>query len=103
MAQDPSTAKSTAAAADYDALVSRLDLLREDLSKLAGSLGAAAGRQGHSMARDLSDGMTEAVSYASRKGHSAEARIESAVAANPLMALGLAAGVGLLLGALTRR
>jgi ElaB/YqjD/DUF883 family membrane-anchored ribosome-binding protein len=38
-----------------------------------------------------------------RKGHQAELRVEGAVAANPYIALGLAAGMGVLLGALTRR
>jgi ElaB/YqjD/DUF883 family membrane-anchored ribosome-binding protein len=51
----------------------------------------------------MSDGMTEAASYLGRKGHAADQRLEGAVAANPYLALGLAAGMGILLGALTRR
>jgi ElaB/YqjD/DUF883 family membrane-anchored ribosome-binding protein len=47
--------------------------------------------------------MTEAAAYMGRKGHQAELRVEGAVAANPYIALGLAAGMGVLLGALTRR
>ena len=61
------------------------------------------GTRGHAIAQDMTQGMNDAVSYIGRKGHEADQRIEGAVAANPYMALGLAAGLGLILGALTRR
>jgi ElaB/YqjD/DUF883 family membrane-anchored ribosome-binding protein len=51
----------------------------------------------------MTDGMSEAANYLGRKGHEADMRVEGAVAANPYIAMGLAAGVGVLLGALTRR
>jgi ElaB/YqjD/DUF883 family membrane-anchored ribosome-binding protein len=51
----------------------------------------------------MSQGVTDAANYLGRKGHEADVRIEGAVAANPYLALGLAAGVGLILGAMSRR
>lgn len=94
---------SVAVSADYDALVAQMAQLREELAKLAHNIQSAASTRGHAMAKDMSDGMAEAATYIGRKGHDADMRIEGAVAANPYLALGLAAGMGVLLGALTRR
>jgi ElaB/YqjD/DUF883 family membrane-anchored ribosome-binding protein len=55
------------------------------------------------MASDISDGMGEAAHYVERKGRTAEADLEKSIATHPLLALGLAAVAGLLIGALTRR
>lgn len=88
---------------DTEALATQIAALRNDISALAGNLATAAGQRGKAVAHDLADGMTEAADYVNRKAHSADLRVESAVAANPYLALGLAAGVGLLLGAMTRR
>ena len=95
--------KSTTAEADYQAVVAQLAALREDMSKLARSVAAVAEKSGHELSRDVQDGMTEAARYVARKTHDADARLETAVSANPYMALGMAAVVGLMLGALTRR
>jgi ElaB/YqjD/DUF883 family membrane-anchored ribosome-binding protein len=62
-----------------------------------------AERRGRSMASDISDGVEEAIHYVERKGQSAEADLEKTVTAHPFMALGLAAGACLLIGAMTRR
>ena len=102
MAIDIASGKQ-AVAADYEAVVAQLAALRSDMAKLAESLGAAAGNRSQAMARDISEGMTEAARYVSRTGHDVDQRLEGAVAANPYIALGLAAGVGLLVGALSRR
>ncbi|MCB6179066.1 hypothetical protein LHP98_13150 [Rhodobacter sp. Har01] len=101
MAQESAILRTTGA--DYDAVMAQMTALRRDLADLAGSVQALASGRGHALAKDVSDGMSEAVSYMGRKGHDADARIEGAVAANPYIALGLAAGMGVLLGALTRR
>ena len=53
--------------------------------------------------RDVSDGVNEAVNYVGRKGHEADKSIEAAVSANPYIALAMAAGMGLLVGAMSRR
>lgn len=99
MAQDP----ASKAAADFDAVVAQLAALRDDMAKLAGSLTQAGARQSQSLMNDVSEGMTEAARYVGQRGQQADARIESAVASNPYVALAVAAGVGVLLGALTRR
>ena len=51
----------------------------------------------------MTQGLADARTYAGRKTHQADVQIEHAVASNPYLALGLAAGLGLLLGAVTRR
>lgn len=102
MMQDGKALKMPAAT-DFDGLVAQLAALRDDMAKLSGSVTSLAEQRGRRMATNLSDGMTEAVNYVERKGVSAEADLEKSVATHPLMALGLAAGVGLLIGAMTRR
>jgi ElaB/YqjD/DUF883 family membrane-anchored ribosome-binding protein len=102
MLQDGKPLK-TPVPADFEGLVAQLAMLRDDMTKLTGSVAALAERRGRKMASDISEGVTEAVHYVERKGMGAEAELEKSVATHPLMALGLAAGVGLLIGAMTRR
>lgn len=101
MAQENNFSKT--AAADYESIMAQMETMRVDMAKMAQNVQAIASRRSHEMAKDLSDGMSEAVHYLGNKGHEADMRIEGAVAANPYIALGLAAGMGVLLGALTRR
>ena len=88
---------------DFDGVVAQLAALRADMTSLTGSVTSLAETRGRKMATDISEGVSEAVHYVERKGIRAEADIEASIAKHPLMALGLAAGVGLLIGALTRR
>lgn len=103
MAQQDSAAKIPTAGADYDAVVAQLAALRDDITKLAGAFSEAAGNRSQALAADVSDGMAQAAHYLGRQARDTEARFEGAVALHPYLALGMAAGVGLLLGALTRR
>jgi ElaB/YqjD/DUF883 family membrane-anchored ribosome-binding protein len=102
MLQDGKNMKSSVPA-DFEGVVAQLSALRNDLAKLAQSVSATAESRGRKMATDISDGVGEAVHYVERKGLGAEAQLEKSVASHPFLALGLAAGAGLLLGALTRR
>lgn len=101
MAQESLLQKN--AVADFDAVVAQMAALRSDLAQLAHSVQTMASAKGYAMSKDISDGMSEAASYVRQKGHVADARIEGAVAANPYMALGMAVGMGILIGAMTRR
>lgn len=103
MANERADMKNSTVEADYADVVAQLAALREDMAKLASSLSSAASNQSQAFAKDVTDGMAEAARYVGRKTHDADVRLEGAVAANPYMALGMAAVVGLLLGALTRR
>lgn len=100
MARDPST---TDLNADYEALLAQLTAMRDEMTKLAAQVAASATQRGTVMAETMTTGLHDARAYAGRKTHDADVRIEHAVAANPYVALGLAAGLGLLLGAVTRR
>lgn len=102
MLQDGKTMKMPAPA-DFDGLIAQLAALKDDMTKLTGSVTTLAERRGRKMANDISDGVSEAVHYVERKGGSAEAEFEKSVTTHPLIALGLAAGIGLLIGAMTRR
>jgi len=88
---------------DFEALAAQFSALRDDMATLSRSVATMAERRGRRMASDISDGMTEALHYVERKGQGAEAELEKSVAAHPFLALGLAAGAGLLIGAMTRR
>lgn len=102
MLQDGKTMKS-AVLNDFEAMTAQLAELREDLAKLAHSVAGVAERRGRRMGTDISDGVGEAIHYAERRGKIAEAEFEKSIATHPLLALGLAAGFGLLVGAMSRR
>lgn len=91
------------AAADIEAVSRQLAALREDLSRLAETVSGIAGRRGRHMASDVAEGFDEARQYVGRKGKSAEHQLEASVADHPLLAIGLAALAGLLVGAMSRR
>jgi len=101
MAQENSIQKI--AAADLEAVMAQMAALRGDLAHLAQSVQSMANAKGLALSKDISDGMSEAASYINQKSHAADVRIEGAVAANPYIAMGMAVGMGVLIGALTRR
>jgi len=103
MSIESKTAKGDTVASDFDELSRQLSALREDMAQLAKLVTGIAGRRGHSMAADIAEGFNEAEQYVARKSRTAEAQLEGSVVANPLLAIGLAAGAGLLIGALARR
>lgn len=102
MLQDAKAQKALVAT-DIEDLVDQLSKLREDMVALTRSVAGISERRGRRMASDISDGVGEAVHYVESKGRGAEAELEKSVAAHPFLALGLAAGAGLLVGAMTRR
>ena len=102
MLLDSKTSK-TSAPTDFDGLVAQLSALREEVASLAHSAASTAERSGRRMASDISDGMGEAAHYVERKGRTVEADLEKSITTHPLLALGLAAVAGLLIGAMTRR
>ena len=88
---------------DYDAVMTQLQGLRDEVTRLAGSVAGAAGSRGQALADEIKRDLGDARQYVGRKGHEVDLRIGQAVAANPYMALGLAAGLGLVMGLLSRR
>lgn len=89
--------------ADFEELKRQLSSLREDMTGLSQSVKSIAERRSSAIAADVAEGLQEAKNYAQRTGKNAEVQIESSVAAHPFLAVGLAAGVGMLLGAMSRR
>jgi ElaB/YqjD/DUF883 family membrane-anchored ribosome-binding protein len=102
MLQDGKTQRP-AAPTDFDGLSTQFAALRDDLAKLTASVASLAERRGRRMASDVSEGMGEALHYVERKGQSAEAELEKSIAAHPLLSIALAAGAGVVIGAMTRR
>lgn len=98
-----SNATKEAAANDFEAVSQQIAALREDMARLADTVGGIAGRRGSRLAADIAEGFDEARLYAESKGRSAEAQLEDSVAAHPFMTIGFAAVAGFLLGALVRR
>lgn len=101
MAQDPG--KLGDLKPDYDALLTQIEAMRADMARMATQISESVSSHGAAMAQTVSDGLADAGQYAVRKGHAADARIGHAVSANPYVALGIAAALGLLLGALARK
>ncbi|MFT6447228.1 MAG: ElaB/YqjD/DUF883 family membrane-anchored ribosome-binding protein [Pseudophaeobacter arcticus] len=94
---------TTEAATDFEAVSHQLAALRTDLSRLAETVSGIAGKRGSHMATDIVEGFGEAKHYVERTGKSAEHQLEASVADHPLLAIGLAASAGLLVGAMSRR
>jgi ElaB/YqjD/DUF883 family membrane-anchored ribosome-binding protein len=103
MSLDSKTNPQPTAATDIEAVSRQLAALRQDMSQLAETVSGIAGRRGSRMAADIAEGFDEAKHYAESKGRSAEAQLEESVAAHPFVTIGLAAGAGFLVGALSRR
>jgi ElaB/YqjD/DUF883 family membrane-anchored ribosome-binding protein len=102
MLQDGKSLK-IATPADLEGRATQFSELRADMAKLSSSVVDLAERRGRRIAADISDSVGEAVPYAARTRRNAEAEIERTVATHPDLALGLAAGFGLVIGAMTRR
>ncbi len=103
MSDNSKTTAGASAASDFEAVSQQLAALREDMSRLADTVSGIAGRRGSHTAADIAEGYSEAKHYAVRTGKSAEHQLEASVAAHPLLAIGLAAGAGLMVGAMSRR
>lgn len=103
MSPDSKTNAPSTATTDIEAVSHQLAALREDLSRLTETVTGIAGRRGSRMAADIAEGFVEAKHFAANKGRSAEAQLEDSVAAHPFVTIGLAAGAGFLVGALSRR
>lgn len=87
-----SSSAANKAAQGTEDLAQQIESLRADLAKLAAGLSS-----------DLSDGMERAGRQIERKGRAARDNATSAVVENPMLALGLAVGLGLLLGLFARK
>ena len=92
MAQHNTAAAIPTAGADYDAVVAQLATLRDDVSKLAGTVADAAGHRGQSLTAEVSDGVSDATRYLGRQARGAEAQLTGAVTTHPYAVLILAAG-----------
>jgi ElaB/YqjD/DUF883 family membrane-anchored ribosome-binding protein len=103
MAHETTMPKTTLNNADYDLVVAQMAALRDEVTKLTQNLTATLTGTGEAMAKRAGDSVGGAMDYLGRKGHAVEQRVETRVGAHPYMAIGIAAGVGLLLGALSRR
>jgi ElaB/YqjD/DUF883 family membrane-anchored ribosome-binding protein len=110
MALDTNNSRSPSIAAEYNVLIGHLSELRKDVSKLASSVGSAVDNDRNTLAENVSGGMSQAAQYVGRQGrymgrksHDAEVKFEGAVAGNPFIALAIAAGAGLLIGAILQR
>ena len=75
-----------------DDLREQIAILRADLARLTATA-----------ADDMAEGVASARRQAAQSGREAKATVVDAVLANPLSAVGIAAGLGFLLGIFTRR
>jgi ElaB/YqjD/DUF883 family membrane-anchored ribosome-binding protein len=88
-----STAQATnKSAANHDDLSAQIESLRKDLTELASTV-----------SDDVSDGIEEAGRQIGKTGRDATKRATRAVRDNPLAAVGIAAGFGLIVGLLLHK
>lgn len=78
--------------ATQDDLRHQIEILRADVAKLMGTL-----------SEDISGGIGKAGQQISQAGHDARVAATNTVIAHPLTAVGLAMGLGLMLGMLARK
>jgi len=88
---------------DLDEVMAQLAALREDMALLAQSISGTATKREGTFTADFAEGFEAAKQYVESTGKSAERQLQGSVAANPLLALALAAGAGFLVGAIVRR
>lgn len=97
------SAAAKAAASDYDSLKQDVAQLREDIQSFAGnSTKYVRGRSSAEIEKGLERGK-EYASKASKQASSAKDYVEGKVRENPLTAVGIAFGTGVLLAALRRK
>jgi hypothetical protein len=68
MLQDSKTTQGPASASDYEAVSQQLAALREDMERLAETVGGIAGRRGNRMAEDIAEGFDEAKALCRKQG-----------------------------------
>lgn len=88
---------------DFAGLSAQFDVLRGDVATLTHSVTSMVEKRGRRMVSDITDDIGSAVHSVERRGKTAEASIETTVASHPYLALFLAVGAGLMIGALSQR
>ncbi len=100
---DMQKTRSASGEADLGTLSREVDGLRRDVAAILSRLTAGAGESAEKLGADLSGVVDEATRLAERKGRETRVSVERSIRENPLTALGVAAGVGLLVGLVSRR
>lgn len=90
---------STATNSDYKQVSEELANLRADMSRLAESVQGAANHAANDAGRRLKDGWAEG----KKRAVEAEQQVEMQISTHPLQSVGIAFGVGFLIGKLASR
>ena len=88
---------------DLEALRSDFSALRDDLKVFAGDAGSVARAGAMSAAERLKQSTKEAFDAAKAKSRQAKEQVQGQIEDHPFMAVGIAFGVGLLVGAVVAR
>ena len=88
---------------DLEAMKNDFAALRDDLRVFAQDAGSAARTGAASAAERLRQGGREALDSARAKGRQAKEQVQGQIEDHPFMAVGVAFGVGLLVGAIIAR
>ncbi len=106
----PTKASDKTDDADLKELKEQYDILKTEMKAMTDMLGTTAKTRVEDVKGKASDVKDDAIARMELMGNEARARIdgyqteaERAVVANPMMALAVSAGIGFLIGALTRR
>jgi ElaB/YqjD/DUF883 family membrane-anchored ribosome-binding protein len=88
---------------DLAELTEQMRILRADVAKFARIAARAAEAQAGAVTDEIGAGIDEASRSIGASGRSAQKSLEHAMFSNPLATIGVALGLGFLVGALSRR
>ena len=97
------TPTKTNSADDLDVLKEQFDILKTEMKAMAEMIGSTAKDRAEGAKDDAVTRMELLGSEARRRVNGLQSEAEDAVLTNPLTALAISAGVGFIIGAMTRR
>lgn len=96
-------AKPTTGEVSVEDLSAQMDILKSDLSNLTQTLSDYGIAKSHEASRAAKDAASQMSAASRKKAYEAQAQAEEFVHSQPATALGIAAGLGFLIGMMTAR
>lgn len=103
MANEAQSDRTDGNGVDPDTVKAQLEAVRDDMARLAGTVAELTADKARAVSGEVSKSVESAATMVRGAGADLSEELRNAVERNPIMAVGVAASVGYLLGALSRR